>query len=128
MTGREGRYVLLATWLAVMTGLANAISVSTVYGDNKHVGDGNRSSATDAQEPETTVRPREIDDLLYNPGMGVTDFHFGFGHPPPIEQYPQATVAYFRWPWAELEPAEGQYNFALVDRIIKQAKAKGETL
>ena len=60
--------------------------------------------------------------------MGFTDFHFGFGHPPPVEQYPHATVAYFRWPWAELEPVEGQYNFALVDRVIEQAKAKGETL
>jgi hypothetical protein len=75
-----------------------------------------------------TAHPREIDEVLYNPGMGVADFHFGFGHPPPVEEYPHATVAYFRWPWAELEPMEGQYNFALVDRVIEQAKAKGETL
>ncbi|MDR4472418.1 MAG: beta-galactosidase [Nitrospira sp.] len=50
------------------------------------------------------------------------------GHPPEADEYPHTTVAYFRWPWAELEPAEGQYNFALVDGIIAQAKAKGETL
>ncbi|MDP9132999.1 MAG: beta-galactosidase, partial [Nitrospirota bacterium] len=92
--------------------------------------DGNPPTATTAQSSEriVTVRPREIDDLLYNPGMGVTDFHFGFGHPPTVDEYPHATVAYFRWPWAELEPAEGQYNFALVDRVIEQAKAKGERL
>ena len=75
-----------------------------------------------------TVHPREIDEVLDNPGMGFADFHFGFGHPPAPEEYPHTTVAYFRWPWAELEPKEGQYNFALVDRVIEQAKAKGETL
>ena len=74
------------------------------------------------------VQPREIDDVLDNPGMGFADFHFGFGHPPESDEYPHTTVAYFRWPWAELEPVEGEYNFALVDGVIAQAKAKGETL
>ena len=86
------------------------------------------SASAPRAEDVVTVHPREIDDLLYNPGMGFADFHFGFGHPPGVDEYPHATVAYFRWPWAELEPAEGQYNFALVDRVIEQAKAKGETL
>ncbi|MBX3235777.1 MAG: DUF4832 domain-containing protein [Nitrospiraceae bacterium] len=76
----------------------------------------------------TTVRPREVSDLLYNPGMGFADFHFGFGHPPSAAEYPKTTVAYFRWSWAELEPEEGRYNFALVDRVISEAKAKGESL
>lgn len=75
-----------------------------------------------------TVHPVEIGDLLYNRGMGLADFHFGFKHPPTLEEHPPATVAYFRWLWAELEPEEGAYNFALVDRVIAQAKAKGETL
>jgi hypothetical protein len=75
-----------------------------------------------------TINPMEIDDILENPGMGFADFHFGFGHPPSVSQYPRSTVAYFRWSWADLEPAEGAYNFTLVDRVIDQAKAKGETL
>ena len=29
-----------------------------------------------------TVQPSEIDDILYNPGMGFADFHLGFGNPP----------------------------------------------
>ena len=37
-------------------------------------------------------------------------------------------MAYFRWSWADLEPEEGRYAFDFVDRIISQAKAKGETL
>ena len=79
--------------------------------------------------PTVTVQPTEIEDILYNPGMGFADFHLGFGNPPlPPRQHPRPTVAYFRWSWADLEPAEGQYYFALVDSVIAQAKAKGETL
>ncbi len=79
-------------------------------------------------EPTVTVHPREIKDVLYNPGMGLADFHFGFGHPPSTDEYPRQTVAYFRWSWSDLEPEEGRYAFEFVDRIISQAKAKGETL
>ena len=78
-------------------------------------------------DPTVTVRPREIKDVLYNPGMGLADFHFGFGHPPSNDEYPRQTV-YFRWSWSDLEPEEGQYAFDFVDRIISQAKEKGETL
>jgi len=78
--------------------------------------------------PVVTVQPKEIHDILYNPGMGFVDFHFGFGHPPPHEDIPRQTVAYFRWSWADLEPVEGEYNFSLVDRVIEQAKSKGESL
>jgi hypothetical protein len=61
------------------------------------------------ESPSTvTVRPIEIDDVLYNPGMGFADFHFGSGNPPSPEEYPPQTVAYFRWTWDELEPSEGQ--------------------
>ena len=74
-------------------------------------------------EPAVTVHPREIKDMLYNPGMGLADFHFGFEHPPSTDQYPRKTVAYFRWSWSDLEPEEGQYAFDFVDRIIGQAKA-----
>jgi hypothetical protein len=74
------------------------------------------------------VYPQEIDEILYNPGMGFADFHFGFGHSLAREEYPRTTVAYFRWSWADLEPVEGEYNFGLVDHVIEQAKAKGESL
>ena len=75
-----------------------------------------------------TVRPTEIEDILYNPGMGFADFHFGIGSPLPSSQYPRSTVAYVRWYWADLEPAEGQYDFGRVDNVIEQARAIGETL
>ena len=58
-------------------------------------------------EPTVTVHPKEIKDVLYNPGMGLADFHFGFEHPPSADEYPRQTVAYFRWSWSDLEPEEG---------------------
>ena len=82
--------------------------------------------------PKTvTVRPVEISNVLYNPGMGFADFQFGWGSGKPLptpEEYPPQTVAYFRWTWDVLEPSEGQYNFSLVDNVIRLAKARGETL
>jgi hypothetical protein len=79
--------------------------------------------------PQTvTVRPTEIDDILYNPGMGFADFHFEIGSPLPPGQHPRSTVAYVRWYWADLEPVEGQYDFRRVDSVIEQARAMGETL
>lgn len=78
--------------------------------------------------PTVTVRPVEIDKVLYNPGMGFADFHFGSGNPLPPDEYPPQTVAYFRWTWDELEPSEGKYNFNLVDNVIRHGKGKGETL
>ena len=107
--------------LLVVMGLSMAAYSSPLNAGTDRAGDA-------ATGTVVTVQPREIDDVLDNPGMGFADFHFGFGHPPKADEYPHTTVAYFRWPWAELEPAEGQYNFALVDSIIAQAKAKGETL
>jgi hypothetical protein len=78
--------------------------------------------------PVQTVYPGEIKDVLYNPGMGLADCHFGFGHPPSADQHPRQTVVYFRWSWADFEPAEGQYAFDFVDHVIQQAKARGEKL
>jgi hypothetical protein len=89
--------------------------------------DASQQKETDEQF-FTTVNPREIDDVLYNPGIGFADFHFGFGNPPSADEYPRQTIAYFRWPWADLEPEEGRYNFAFIDEVIRQARAKGETL
>lgn len=128
---RDGKWqgFAVVTMLMGMAGCAGAMSGPSGPADAS-VSDRARPAEATTQPSESivTVHPREIDDVLRNPGMGLADFHFGFGQPPTPEEYPHATVAYFRWPWAELEPAEGQYNFALVDRVIEQAKAKGETL
>jgi Domain of unknown function (DUF4832)/Beta-galactosidase len=87
-----------------------------------------RSAASGADPAGVTVRPVEIDDVLYNPGMGFADFQFGAGKRLSPEEYPPQTVAYFRWTWSELEPSEGEFNFPLVDDVIKRATDRGETL
>ena len=71
-----------------------------------------------------TVQPREIDDVLDNPGMGFCRFHFGFGHPPKPDEYPHTTVAYFRWPWRNWNRRKAS-TICLGGRVIAQAKAKG---
>ena len=42
-----------------------------------------------------TVWPAEIDDVLYNPGMGFTTMRAFDGDVP---GNPKSTIAYFRWP------------------------------
>jgi hypothetical protein len=77
----------------------------------------------------TTAVPVESSEILNNPGMGFADFHFGWGAPTlPLSQYPVTRVAYFRWTWAELEPQPGQFNFAMVDNILAQARARNQRL
>ena len=89
-----------------------------------------------------TVRPTTIDDVLYNPGMGFVDSHFGYGYdfasgsfisfrewdnPPPYpEDYPPSTVAYFRWCWNMIEPVEGQIDFDRIDTIIENGAVRSE--
>ncbi|MBW2453539.1 MAG: DUF4832 domain-containing protein [Deltaproteobacteria bacterium] len=94
---------------------------------------------------DVTVEPTTIDDVLFNPGMGFADFHFGWWcNLPPItysaaecaarvldhwpENYPSAGTSYFRWNWRQLEPVREQIDFAMIDRTIESANALGETL
>lgn len=74
-----------------------------------------------------SVRPTEIDDILLNPGIGFADFSVE-GAAAPASAYPPGTVGYVRWTWAELEPNEGQYDFARIDSAIARARSRGETI
>jgi len=40
--------------------------------------------------------------------------------------HPQTKIAYFRVPWRVLEPAEGEYDFSLLDRILAEAESRGQ--
>jgi hypothetical protein len=95
------------------------------------------------------VRPPEIDDVLINPGMGFMTFQRfngdelnegirwteGF----PIEyqdfdgnlenkDYPMTSIAYFRVYWKFLEPEMHQYNWQMIDKALKTAKDRQQTL
>ncbi len=72
-----------------------------------------------------TVTPAASDALLQNPGMGIESFHRYVDAQTqqptanlPYEDYPDTTMEYYRFYWAELEPKEGEYNFALIDNIL----------
>ena len=104
-----------------------------------------------AQEKPTQVKvyPKEIFDVLNNPGIGFTTFQRfngddlnegsrwteGF----PIEyqpfdgdltnkNYPQTTIAYFRVYWKFLEPEQGKYNWPMIDKALRTAAERGQTL
>ena len=68
-------------------------------------------------ERSRQVRFREVDKLLANPGQGwMADPRF------------PSSVVYHRYNWAEAEPAEGQYNWQLIDEAIAAAKSHGAAI
>jgi hypothetical protein len=100
-----------------------------------------------AQQKVVVVRPKEIHDLLINPGMGITTFQrFNGQEPnPPLKwsevgpvtklpaaatmpDFPEASVAYCRWYWNVLEPELGKFNWGIVDLAIEEARAHGQKL
>ncbi|MCC7174075.1 MAG: DUF4832 domain-containing protein [Bryobacterales bacterium] len=67
-----------------------------------------------------TVKFHEIDTVFQNPGKGW----MAFGSPAREPRFP-VSVAYLRLNWADLEPAEGQYNWAPLDGPITAWKERG---
>ena len=98
---------------------------------------------------QVVVRPKEINDVLPNPGAGFTTFQRFNGDSPneglkwtegfPINYqeatgsltnlgYPATTIAYFRVYWKFVEPEPGGYRWDLFDRAFATARARGQTL
>ncbi|MCX8037728.1 MAG: DUF4832 domain-containing protein [Candidatus Sumerlaeia bacterium] len=82
-----------------------------------------------------TVRPADTGVALENPGMGWV-FHFYDNRPEnygsklapsdTLDDFPGLTVVYLRIPWSYIEPAEGQFNWAVVDTPAQRWIAKGK--
>src|SRR5450759_2884461 len=104
-----------------------------------------------AQEKPVIVRvlPKEIDDVLINPGMGFMTFQrfngdelnqgTGWTEGLPIvyqkfngnltnKDFPQTTIAYFRVNWRFLETAPNCYNWAMIDSALRTSAERGQTL
>ncbi|MDG3087035.1 DUF4832 domain-containing protein [Vibrio hannami] len=79
------------------------------------------SSALCAQEL-TTAYPEPISAVLVNPGMGIEEFHSSWGMQLSNDEYPEGGINYLRYYWGEVEPKEGEYNFALIDEKIKETE------
>ncbi|MFO7670094.1 MAG: DUF4832 domain-containing protein [Bacteroidales bacterium] len=95
------------------------------------------------------VRPSEIQDVLTNPGIGFTTFQRfngdnlntgqGWTEGLPIvyqdfdgnlsnKGYPQTSIAYFRVNWRFLETEPGVYNWDMIDKALRTAAERGQTL
>ncbi|MBW7998554.1 MAG: hypothetical protein FVQ81_18670, partial [Candidatus Glassbacteria bacterium] len=107
-------------------------------------------AAQDKYPDTTLVRPVEIDDVLNNPGIGFMTFQrfngdtlnsgSGWTEGFPIEyqefdgdltnpDHPATTLAYHRVYWKFIEPdADDQYNWPLIDKVLKTAAERGQTL
>jgi len=105
--------------------------------------------ATSLAQETVIVRPKEIDDVLTNPGIGFMTFQRfngdtlneakGWTEGKPIvyqdfdgdlknEDYPDTTIAYFRIYWKFIEPERGKYRWDLIDKALKTARRRGQSL
>lgn len=95
------------------------------------------------------VKPKEIQDVLNNPGIGFTTFQrfngdtlnsgkkwtegFPINYQPfrgtlKTQGYPDTSIAYFRVYWRFLEPQKSVYNWDLIDKALATAHARHQTL
>ena len=98
---------------------------------------------------EVVIRPVEIYDVLQNPGMGFMTFQrfngddlnegSGWTEGFPIEyqefdgdltneDHPATTIAYWRVYWKFIEPERGQYQWGMLDRALRTARSRGQTV
>jgi len=76
---------------------------------------------------EVVVQPKEIEDLLANPGMGWQTFHQFADRDKALDGIPTA-AAYYRWYWSQLEPVEGKIDFEKMDGLLARARKAGQRL
>jgi hypothetical protein len=100
-----------------------------------------------AQSETVVVRPREIRDLLVNPAMGITTFQRFNGDAvnpgrrwseqgptsklPAADvkpDFPDTSIAYFRWFWSQIVPERGKYHWEGIDLALDEARAHHQTL
>ena len=83
------------------------------------------------------VTPADTGEALINPGMGWT-LHFysnfieNYGSKlepsDTLDDWPGLSVVFLRVPWAFLEPAEGEFNWSLLDTPAQRWIAKGKKI
>lgn len=100
-----------------------------------------------AQTNTVVVRPKEISDVLVNPGMGITTFQRFNGQAlnPPLKwsevgpvtkipaaaakpDFPEASISYCRWYWGAIEPERGKFRWDIIDMALEEARAHGQRL
>lgn len=74
-----------------------------------------------------TITPKETSELFANPHMGWQTFHRFADEDPNLAGLPSG-AAYFRFYWREIEPADGQIDFAKFDALFAHAQKAGQRL
>jgi len=72
-----------------------------------------------------TVIPREIDDLLPNPHMGIQTTGKPKSEVPGLDGIPSRGI-YRRFYWNQIEPTEGDIRFDRIDDLISKGKREGQ--
>jgi len=91
---------IIAVLLVIMTAFAT-------------VGCGNRK----------TVKIKDVDDVLLNPGKGWVDYTDAFWRGTYNDVI---NLGYLRFDWSFIEPEKGQYNWQAIDRYINEYSAIGK--
>ena len=100
-----------------------------------------------AQTETTILRPKEIDDVLVNPGMGIETFQrfngdainsgLGWSEEGPLGKlppsaapmdFPASSISYCRWFWETIEPEQGKVRWEILDEALREARAHHQAL
>lgn len=95
------------------------------------------------------IKPKEINDVLTNPGKGFMTFQrfngdklnegMGWTEGFPIDyqefngdltnvEHPSTTIAYWRIYWKYIEPEKEVYRWDMIDKALEVAKSRGQSL
>ncbi len=108
------------------------------------------SSFGQNQNDLVVAKPKEINNVLINPGIGFTTFQMFNGdnlapnqdvlreadleqfiHPEKNQEnkdYPNTSIAYFRINWSVIEPERGKYRWDFIDSLLVLAHEHNQTL
>ena len=88
-------------------------------------------------EGRVTVRPETTREALVNPGMGWVYYHYdnsnwnyGADTAPgdTLDWFPGVSTVYFRLPWSDLEPDEGDFRWDVIDSVAQPWIAAGKQI
>ena len=72
---------------------------------------------------------QEDKGFLQIPGVGWQTFYCTADEDQSLKTYKfKSGCAYYRWYWSSLEPEEGQYNFELIDNLLKRSRENNQAL
>ncbi len=85
---------------------------------------GAKTPVPTADADLVTVHPADTSEVLLNPGKGFV-YYGGSSETSKSVQY-IAAIGYHRFSWADIEPADGEYNFEKIDKQIRYYRGIGK--